>query len=598
MSLTLNLLGRPRIRNGSGTDHTVRSRKSWAVLAYLLLGDRAPTRAELAALLFDEADDPLRALRWSLSELRRALAGHAVLEGDPVVLELARDVVVDVAVVSRGSWADAMELPDVGAELLAGVEVAGAAGFESWLLAERRRVAAASEAILHEAALGAMSQGRLDRALGYATRVAAMSPLDENHHALLIRLYRMTGDEAAAQRQLAICTAMLARELGTTPGPAVAAALRERRVGDREAATHASIEALAEAGAAAVAAGATETGADSLRAAVRMSDQGDHGRLRLSTRLALAGTLVHSLRGLDEEGMAALLAADDIAAGLDDAAAMAEARAELGYVDFLRARYDRAEVWLSQARDLGAGDPAVAAKATTYLGSVESDRADYVSALLHLAEGKRLAGLSGDGRRAAYAAAMLGRVHLLRGDLAEAEAELDTAVGLSVREHWLAFLPWPQALRGQLELARGDASRSAEVLDQAFARACQLRDPCWEGISGRGLALAAEARGETDLAFELLADARVRSNRWSDPYVWLDGYILDAQCTLGLRHGHPETADWVDALRLLASRTGMRELNVRSMLHGAVLGREGEAEAAARLARSIANPVLRRLARD
>ena len=315
MSLTLHLLGRPRIRSGSDSDHTVRSRKSWAVLAFLLLGDRAPTRAELAALLFDEADDPLRALRWSLSELRRALAGHAVLEGDPVVLELAGDVVVDVAVVSRGSWADAMELPDVGAELLAGVEVAGAAGFESWLLAERRRVAAASEAILHEAALGAMSQGNLDRALGYATRVAAMSPLDENHHALLIRLYRMTGEEAAAQRQLAICTELLEREFGTTPGPAVAAALRERRVDHGETTTRTSIEALAEAGAAAVAAGATETGADSLRAAVRMSDRGDHTRLRVSTRLALADTLVHSLRGLDEEGMATLLAADDIASG-------------------------------------------------------------------------------------------------------------------------------------------------------------------------------------------------------------------------------------------------------------------------------------------
>jgi len=80
--------------------------------------------------------------------------------------------------------------------------------------------------------------------------------------------------------------------------------------------------------------------------------------------------------------------------------------------------------------------------------------------------------------------------------------------------------------------------------------------------------------------------------------VWLDGYILDAQCTLGLCHGHPETADWVDTLRLLASRTCMRELNVRSMLHGATLGREGEAAAAARQARSIANPVLLRLLRD
>jgi hypothetical protein len=34
------------------------------------------------------------------------------------------------------------------------------------------------------------------------------------------------------------------------------------------------------------------------------------------------------------------------------------------------------------------------------------------------------------------------------------------------------------------------------------------------------------------------------------------------------------------------------------MLHGATLGREGEAAAAARQARSIANPVLLRLLRD
>ena len=37
----------------------------------------------------------------------------------------------------------------------------GAAGFESWLLSEQRHVAAATEAILHEAALGLMAQGEL-----------------------------------------------------------------------------------------------------------------------------------------------------------------------------------------------------------------------------------------------------------------------------------------------------------------------------------------------------------------------------------------------------------------------------------------------------
>jgi hypothetical protein len=65
--------------------------------------------------------------------------------------------------------------------------------------------------------------------------------------------------------------------------------------------------------------------------------------------------------------------------------------------------------------------------------------------------------------------------------------------------------------------------------------------------------------------------------------VWLDGYILDAQCELGRRHGHADTAEWVQALRDLASRTGMRELALRSLLHGAALGRPGDAEAAALL---------------
>src|SRR5512138_941899 len=107
MSLTVHLLGRPRIEGPDGV-HRFRSRKSWALLAYLLLSERPPTRTQLATLLFGEAEDPLRALRWSLSEVRRALVGHADVEGDPVVLRLAPDAVLDTDVVSRGTWVDAV----------------------------------------------------------------------------------------------------------------------------------------------------------------------------------------------------------------------------------------------------------------------------------------------------------------------------------------------------------------------------------------------------------------------------------------------------------------------------------------------------------
>lgn len=614
MGLTVQLLGRPRVTRAGAEAYQFRSRKSWAVLAYLILSRRPPTRSQLAGLLFAEADDPLRALRWSLTEIRRCLADDGVLGDDPVQLHLDHTVVVDIDVLTHGSWADAVELPGLGDDLLDGTTIRGAAAFEAWLLAERRRIAAAAEAILHEAALGSLSRGALDTARGYAVRAVAMSPLDENHQALLIRLYRLAGDNAAAEQQYAACLELFERELGVAPGNAVAAALGEGPY-RRPAVTDAvSVAAIIEAGSAAVAAGAVEAGVSSLRTAVRLADGAADGRdgLRVGARLVLAEALIHSLGGLDEEGLAALHEADRIALAADDLDAVARARAELGYVDFLRARYDRAEHWLTDARRLAKRAPSnlapsglapstlapstlapsTLAKATTYLGAVESDRANYGQAVTLLDEAITLSRAAGEPRREAFGLAMLGRVSLLRRELDAAAGQLTEAIELAQESHWLSFLPWPQALLGEVQLVRGEAAAASETLRQAFARACQIGDPCWEGIAARGLALVAEADGDTGRAFEVLADARARCNRLADPYVWLDVYILDAQCLLGRRHGHPATGRWVAAMGERAARTGMRELTVRSMRHAAALGSAGDAAAAALLAADIENPAL------
>ena len=213
-SLTMQLLGRPRIIRGADEGYEFRSRKSWAVLAYLVLSERAPSRIQLAGLLFGEADDPARALRWCLAEIRRALGDVASIDGDPVTLTLPPDAVVDVDVLVRGIWSEAVVLPGLGAELLDGLALRDAGGFETWLISQQRHVAAVSEAVLHEAALGSMSTGDLNAALGYAVRASTMSPLDANHQALLIRLYRLAGDGEAAERQYAVCRAMFHREIG------------------------------------------------------------------------------------------------------------------------------------------------------------------------------------------------------------------------------------------------------------------------------------------------------------------------------------------------------------------------------------------------
>ena len=594
MTLAIHLLGRPHADRDAQEAYKFRSQKSWAILAYLILSERPPTRSQLASLLFTEAGDPLRALRWNLSEIRRCLGGDGSVDGDPVVLHLASDALVDTEVVTRGSWTDAVGLPGLGADLLEGIAIKGAAAFEAWLLSKRRHLAAASEAILHEAALGSMSLGALGTARDYAVRAAAMSPLDENHQALLIRLYRLAGDDDAAQRQYAACSEMFSRELGVPPGAAVQAAMREPQHERDTAADAVSIEAIVEAGSAAVSAGATEAGVHSLRAAIRLADGADVMQLRVSSRLVLAETLIHSLGGLDEEGLAILHEADQIALANDNPAGAARARAELGYVDFLRARYDRAGRWLTDALQLAHGSPSIMAKATTYLGAVASDRADYPRAAALLQDATELSRAAGDPRREAFGRSMLGRIDLLRSDLDSAIEQLNASIDLAERDHWLSFLPWPQALLGEAHLARADPARASEILRQAFARACQLGDPCWEGMSARGLALVAAATGEAGRAFEMLTDARARCNRLADPYVWLDVYILDAQCDLGRRHGHPRTRLWTDTMRQLASRTGMKELTVRSMIHGAALGNKGDAEAAALLAADIDNPVLHR----
>jgi DNA-binding SARP family transcriptional activator len=589
--VVVHLLGRPRLEVDGDAGYRFRSRKSWALLAFLLLTERPPTRSRLAALLFAEADDPLRALRWSLAELRRGLGPAAVLDGDPVRLALPPGATVDVDVLVHGHWNDAVRLPGLGLELLDGNDIAHAEPFDAWLLSQRRRLTAAAESIIHEAALGLLARGDLEPARALAVRATEMSPLDENHQALLIRIYRLAGDDEAALLQLDAWSATADRELGMPPGAAVLLASRERRGSGRPAGP-AAIHAVTEGGAAAVSAGALASGVASFETAVRMADEAGAQRARVETRLVLAEALIHTLGGLDEAGVAALTEAERIAIGQGDLEAVARARAELGYVDFLRARYDRAERLLEQVLTAGEATASVRAKGMTYLGSVASDRGDYPRATRLLEAAIRASRAVGEPRREAYGLAMLGRVGLLRGDLDAAGRQLRASVDLATRDHWLSFLPWPQALLGHVLLAQGHDGAAEGCLEQSFARACQIGDPCWEGISARGLALLREARGDSDQAVTQLLDARARATRLADPYVWLDVHIVDALCEIGGRHGHPSTARWVEEMRERASRTGMQELTVRAMAHGAGIGRAGDAGAATVLAAGIDNPRL------
>ena len=118
-------------------------------------------------------------------------------------------------------------------------------------------------------------------------------------------------------------------------------------------------------------------------------------------------------------------------------------------------------------------------------------------------------------------------------------------------------------------------------------------NPNWPGVGVKHVV----KRGSCQMnpSNDSTVQVRVRCNRLADPYVWLDGYILDTQCALGLHEGHPDTKRWIDTLRALASKTDMRELTVRALRHGAALGTPGDGAAATLLAEEITNPALHQL---
>lgn len=589
--MEIHLVGEPGVNQLGSEPYRPRSRKTWALLCYLVLSERPPSRSRLSSLLFGEADDPLRALRWGLSELRRLVGPDVQLSGDPVVVGFPADVAVDVRLITTGHWQDAVGLPGLGKELLEGFDTLGSSEFESWLLAQRRHIAASTEDVLHEATLALLGGGEYGKAVSLAVSLVGMNPYVENHQALLIRAYVMSGDVLAAERQLQACTDLYATELGVAPGPAVRAAMFSHTDRPHRGNDVAAVHAVIEAGTAAMAAGAPEAGVMSLRSGVALADSLAGPHLRATSRLALADALVHSVRGEDQEGAMILHEAAGIALEAEDLDLEARVRVELGYIDMLGARYDRAEQWLAPTT-VHTSEAGILAKAHSYLGVVHSDRAGYEQARDLLNASVEYSRAAGDRRREAYAASMLGRIDLLQGSLDTATRYLNQAIDLGQSDSWLAFLPWPQAFLGEVQLERGDHSSASRILEQAFARACQIGDPCWEGVSGRGLALVAEASGETKRAFRVLQDARRRCRRLPDSYLWAEAYILDTQCSLGLAHGHESTADWIAKLYDLVTRTGMRELQVKAMIHRTRLGTEDEQNAATNLAEDIANPQL------
>jgi DNA-binding SARP family transcriptional activator len=213
------------------------SKKTRALLAYLVATGKPHLRERLCALLWDGPDDPRAALRWSLTKIRPLLdAGAERLAADRerVAFEPG-DAVVDVDVVRRALEGGVEAAPtDVlraaaarfRGEFLEGLELPSCYRFHEWCVGEREALRALRVRVLAElgARLGAEAP---EEALGYARARVLVDPLTEAAHVDVVRLLGRLGRVREAQAQYETCRRILETELGSKTSSALEQARRE-----------------------------------------------------------------------------------------------------------------------------------------------------------------------------------------------------------------------------------------------------------------------------------------------------------------------------------------------------------------------------------
>ncbi|HEY1626721.1 MAG TPA: hypothetical protein VGG16_23290 [Streptosporangiaceae bacterium] len=590
MTVRVRLLGRPCVEDGTSQPREPpRGRKSWAVLSRVALADRPPARAELAAELFGDADDPLGALRWCLADLRRCLGDPRLLRGDPVQLA-AGSLWLDVWELRDGS----LPAADIGGELLAGAEPRDCPGFDTWLMLARGQCAARSREELRQAVLRLLATGDAEAAAALAGRAAAQDRLDEGAQELFLRALVAAGHPARAAVHLAGCESVFAKE-GIVPSASLrAAALAPPAVPPSRLRTGVVARSLLRAGNAALDAGAADAGVDTLRRAAEEAERAGDALLHANVLRALGSALVHSVRGFDGEGAVVLHRAITVARAAGSQPLAADILRELAFADLQAGRHVSAARALTEAQALAdaADDPVLNARVLAIRGMNEADQGDHDTAVSLLGQSARIAAGAGSRQQEAWSTGVMARSLLLSGQAGQARAAAEHSIAICDQDRWNAFLPWPQALRAHCLAAAGQWDQARDDAEEAFSLACQLGDPCWEGMAGRALALLALHAGDPVRAREWIIDARRRCDRLPDRYVWVSGFVALGQLEIAARHQPELVVPLARTLYRDALRADLPEFTAWALVYQAEAGDTACVPLARTVAARVTNPAL------
>jgi len=558
MAARIRLLGEPDLEI-DGEPRTLSGHKTWALLAYLLLGSRTGRR-DIAELLWPDAADPLAAERWTLLQVRRSLRSVATIDAidGRLAISVDPDTAVDALVLLAGAASPEGAEDLARGELLSGMFFDDAPAFEQWLSLERQRLQSAQRDALRHGAM-TLAPSDPERALRLVERALSFEPFDDSLHELAVDIHLAHGGRTAAEAYAAAAERRYRADLDVgLPETVRRPLIRPQRATanplvDLRAATRALLDAAAARLDAGDYAGAVES---ARRATADAAASGDPG-LESRALTTLAGSLIHSVRGHDAEATGLLERALRLA---ETDGSRAEIERELGYVSFLAADYGAAEAALRRSVIVAtrADAPASAGRALTLIGACESDRGDFDRAIATLTMAVDTLHSTGD-RWEAYALSFLARALVRAGRPAEARPRADRAVALARQGRWLSLLPWCMAYQAEAAVGMGDREVAQRVFSEAFALGCEIGDPCWESMSLRGLALLDAAAGRTENARTMLGESVERCVRVNDTYRWVEAVVLTDLVELesGADRAHLDRALW------LARRGPMADLAAR-----------------------------------
>lgn len=232
----LRTLGTLRVTDAAGQpalgDHG-HQRRRLALLAVLAAaGDQGRSRDQILALFWPEVDQSRarHSLEQLIYSLRNTLGADLFSGSNPLRLNpdvIASDIGSFMEAIRRGDLAAAVGLYQ--GRFADGFYLGGAPEFEQWMDTERNRTDAVFTGALEKLAESAETAGELTAAAGWRAKLADADPLSSKHATNLIRALMNAGDYSTALQHAERYEALVARELGTGVGPAMAALVTEVR---------------------------------------------------------------------------------------------------------------------------------------------------------------------------------------------------------------------------------------------------------------------------------------------------------------------------------------------------------------------------------